>query len=79
MLWNAPCTICPLPTRHWVGRGMARASPLFGPGGKQSHPIFEIMKEVSEVFYRAKATLGNGNYIELQGEDELFGQIPLNQ
>jgi hypothetical protein len=43
----------------------------------------EIVEEVSEGFYKAKATLANGNdidiTIELQGEDELFVQIPLDQ
>ena len=41
------------------------------------------MEEVSEGFYKAKATLANGNdlniTIELQGEDELLVQIPLDQ
>ncbi|MBT3194531.1 MAG: hypothetical protein HN341_18445, partial [Verrucomicrobia bacterium] len=43
----------------------------------------EIVEEVSEGFYKAKATLANGNdlniTIELQGEDELLVQIPLDQ
>jgi hypothetical protein len=43
----------------------------------------EILEEVSEGFYKAKATLANGNdidiTIELRGEDELFVQIPLDQ
>jgi hypothetical protein len=43
----------------------------------------EIVKEVSEGFYKAKATLANGNdiaiTIELQGEAELFVQSPLDQ
>jgi hypothetical protein len=43
----------------------------------------EILEEVSEGFYKAKATLANGNdidiTIELKGEDELFVQIPLDQ
>jgi hypothetical protein len=42
----------------------------------------EILEEVSEGFYKAKATLDNGNdidiTIELRGEDELFVQIPLD-
>jgi hypothetical protein len=43
----------------------------------------EIVKEVSEGFYKAKATLANGNEvnitIELQGEDQIFVQIPMEQ
>jgi len=43
----------------------------------------EILEEISEGFYKAKATLANGNdidiTIELKGEDELFVQIPLDQ
>jgi len=43
----------------------------------------EIVKEVSEGFYKAKATLANGNDIDItierQGEDELFVQIRLDQ
>jgi hypothetical protein len=43
----------------------------------------EILEEVSKGFYKAKATLANGNdfdiTIELQGEDKIFVQIPLDQ
>ena len=43
----------------------------------------EIVKEVSEGFYKAKATLANGNElnitIELKGEDQIYVQIPLDQ
>ena len=44
---------------------------------------FDVEEDVSEGFYKTKATLANSNdidiTIELQGEDELCAQIPLDQ
>jgi hypothetical protein len=43
----------------------------------------EIVEEVSEGFYKAKATLNNGNElnitIERKGEDQILVQIPMDQ
>jgi hypothetical protein len=84
MLWW-PMHNLPLPTRHWVGRGIARASPLFR-FHRQVVPFgmaFDADEEVSEGLCRAKTALANGNDLSIaiqpKGEDQIFVQIPMEQ